>query len=340
MNSLQHDHAMPSGPPAPHHRLRRIALFFFKYVLGISLIAWMVLTGRLDLSALGALPATLLAECLALMLVQTLLAAVRVRYVLAHQGIQAGLVQCLLFNWSGVLYSAFLPGGISGDVVRAYLFMKAVPNHRLAILGAMFLDRVLGLLSMVVLGLCAALYMAMRVEVIRPYLGAFVAIFIALAGGIALLHFIGSRPGHHEVPLTRLAGLWAKLRRIITELRIHHYSARVLAAIIAQSMLIQLTAVAVVYLCSVQSQSGLGFLEVFVATPIGLLVNAIPLSPGGLGIGENAFELLYRAIGGRQGATAFLMARIFLYSPALIGLAYVLKRMVSKRREAFESPTK
>jgi uncharacterized membrane protein YbhN (UPF0104 family) len=61
-------------------------------------------------------------------------------------------------------------------------------------------------------------------------------------------------------------------------------------------------------------------------------VNAIPLSPGGLGIGENAFELLYKTIGGRNGATSFLLARVFLYSPALIGLVYVLIRMVTRRK--------
>jgi glycosyltransferase 2 family protein len=334
MNELE-DTGMPApdkGSPAPHHRAQKIALFFLKYVLGISLIVWMVLSGKLDLSVLGSLPPALLLQCLALMVLQSILAALRVRYILAHQDIETNLWQCLLFNCSGVLYSAFLPGGISGDAVRAYLFMKAIPNHRLPILGAMFLDRVLGLLSMVTLGLCAAIYMAIKLPVIRPYLLAFSAIFLALVGGIAVLHFIGRRHKHHDVPLGRLPNLWSKLKRIIAELRIHHYQVPVLLAVVLQSVLIHLTAVAVIFLCSVNSGAGLGFLEVFVATPIGLLVNAIPLSPGGLGIGENAFELLYRAIGGKHGATSFLMARVFLYSPALIGLVYVLKRMVTRKR--------
>jgi uncharacterized membrane protein YbhN (UPF0104 family) len=69
-----------------------------------------------------------------------------------------------------------------------------------------------------------------------------------------------------------------------------------------------------------------------VATPVGLLINAVPLSPGGLGIGENAFELLYTMVGGANGGTSFLLARVFLYSPALIGLAYVLVRAATRRR--------
>jgi hypothetical protein len=312
---------------------KKVALFFLKYVVGISLIVWMVWTGKLDLRVLGSLPLTLLTEALILTTVITLLGAVRVRYILRNQGIATGIWQCFLYNCAGILYSTFLPGGISGDAVRAYLFMKAVPNHRLAILGAMVLDRVLGLVSMVFLGLIAAFYMAINVAFIRPYLVGFTAIFLTLIGGVAVLHFIG---GRHTHPTTAAEGLvekiWARVTAIIASLRIHEYAPRVLVLVVLQSMVIHLLAVALIYICSVHSGAGLDFLRVFVATPIGLLINAIPLSPGGLGIGENAFELLYKTIGGSNGATSFLLARVFLYSPALVGFVYVIKRMVTKAR--------
>jgi len=314
------------------HGVKQVLLFFLKYVVGISLIVWMVWTGKVDLSVLARLPADLLVQATVLTLVFTLLGAVRVRYILIKQRIQTGVWQCFLYNCAGILYSAFLPGGISGDAVRAYLFMKAVPNHRLAILGAMVLDRVLGLVSMVFLGFIAACYMAITVAIIRPYLLGFGAIFLTLIGGVALLHFIGGRHEHQQTAAEGLVEkVWAKITAVIASLRIHDYAPRVLTFVVLQSMVIHLMAVALIYICSVYAKSGLDFLRVFVATPIGLLVNAIPLSPGGLGIGENAFELLYRTIGGRNGATSFLLARVFLYSPALIGLAYVLKRMVTRR---------
>jgi uncharacterized protein (TIRG00374 family) len=318
-----------SGLP---HGAKKVALFFLKYVVGISLIVWMVATGKVDLSVLTRLPADLLVEASILTLVLTVLGAVRVRYILQKQAIHTGVWQCFLYNCAGILYSAFLPGGISGDAVRGYLFMKAVPNHRLAILGAMVLDRVLGLVSMVFLGFVAACYMAITVTFIRPYLLGFGAIFFSLIGGVALLHFIGARHTHQETAAEGFVEkIWSKVTRIIASLRIHDYPARVLFFVVLQSMVIHLLAVALIYICSVYAKSGLDFLRVFVATPIGLLVNAIPLSPGGLGIGENAFELLYKTIGGQNGATSFLLARVFLYSPALIGLVYVLIRMVTRR---------
>jgi uncharacterized protein (TIRG00374 family) len=313
------------------HGAKKVAFFFLKYVVGISLIVWMVWTGKVDLSVLTKLPAALLAEALLLTAILTLLGAVRVRYILAHLGIHTGTGQSFLYNCAGILYSSFLPGGISGDAVRAYLFMKAVPGHRLAILGAMVLDRVLGLVSMVFLGLLAALYMAINVAFIRPYLAGFTAILATLIGGLALLQFIGARHRHGAQGSEGLIGkAWHKLKVMVASLRIHDYPPRVLAFVVLQSMVIHILLVVLIYICSVHSDAGLDFLRVFVATPIGILVNSVPLSPGGLGIGENAFEVLYAMIGGRNGATSFLLARVFLYSPALIGLVYVLKRMVTR----------
>jgi len=331
---LPDEDGAPPGEELPHSRDRvhDAVSFVLKYVVGLSLIAWMAWSGKLDFSVAASLPAALVVECAALAVLQTLLGALRVRYILAHQGISSGVWQCVLFNCAGILYSAFLPGGISGDAVRAYLFMKAAPGNRGGILGAMFLDRVLGLLSMVTLGLAAALYMSLRLPLMRPYLLAFAALLALLAGGVGLLRYLGARHADHETPFARL-GLWRKLERLAAELSIHRYPIAVLGWAVVQSMVIHLMAFAVIYLCSVQSGAGLGFMEVFVATPVGLLVNAIPLSPGGLGIGENAFELLYRAIGGAHGATSFLLARFFLYSPAIVGLVYVVQRLAFRKRK-------
>ena len=339
MNSAELDPKLPqtdeevvesAGFP---HGAKKVALFFIKYVLGISLIVWMVWSGKVDLRAFTTLPPLLLFEALVLTTVITLLAAVRVRYILAKQAIHTGVWQCFLYNCAGILYSSFLPGGISGDAVRAYLFMKAVPHHRLAILGAMVLDRVLGLTSMVFLGLVAALYLAINVAMIRPYLLGFTGIFLVLIGGVAVLHFIGARHRHDEqAPEGFVGRAWSRVKRIVASLRIHEYAPSTLAFAALQSMAIHSLTVVLIYICSVHSNAGLDFLRVFVATPIGLLINAIPLSPGGLGIGENAFELLFKTIGGANGGTSFLLARLFIYSPALVGLVYVLKRMVTKVR--------
>ena len=66
-------------------------------------------------------------------------------------------------------------------------------------------------------------------------------------------------------------------------------------------------------------QSGLDFLTVLAVAPLGFLANALPLTPGGLGVGEKGFDVLFSLVGGAEGANSFLLARIFLFAPALLG---------------------
>ena len=85
------------------------------------------------------------------------------------------------------------------------------------------------------------------------------------------------------------------------------------------SVVIHSLSIFLIFLCSRHNDSGLGLLGVYSVAPFGLLANALPISPGGLGVGEQSFELLYRLVGARNGASSFLTARFFIYSPALLG---------------------
>jgi len=63
--------------------------------------------------------------------------------------------------------------------------------------------------------------------------------------------------------------------------------------------------------------------------PLGLLANALPLTPGGLGIGEKGFDLLYGMVGGREGGNSFLLSRIFLFCPGILGAAALGYKVMS-----------
>ena len=74
-----------------------------------------------------------------------------------------------------------------------------------------------------------------------------------------------------------------------------------------------------IYTFSVHVGSGLSLMQVTAVSPVGLLANALPISPGGIGVGEKSFDVLFNLVGGTGGGTTFLITRIFMYSPALIG---------------------
>ncbi len=66
----------------------------------------------------------------------------------------------------------------------------------------------------------------------------------------------------------------------------------------------------------------------FLIVPIGLVIQAMPLFPGGAGIGEYGFGILYRWLGKSQasGVLGSLVQRVVMWVYGLLGYA-VYKRM-------------
>jgi uncharacterized membrane protein YbhN (UPF0104 family) len=54
--------------------------------------------------------------------------------------------------------------------------------------------------------------------------------------------------------------------------------------------------------------------------PLGFMANVVPLTPGGLGVGEAAFDGLFRLAGFSGGAELLLAWRLLTVLPAAVGL--------------------
>jgi uncharacterized membrane protein YbhN (UPF0104 family) len=61
--------------------------------------------------------------------------------------------------------------------------------------------------------------------------------------------------------------------------------------------------------------------------PMGHVVNSLPLTPGGLGVGETAFNALFELAGLRLGAQALLCWRVWRAVVGLLGLAIYVRGM-------------
>jgi uncharacterized protein (TIRG00374 family) len=321
--------------------LARLKVFLsvgVRYAVGALIIYWLVRTEVLDFAPLASISIELFAEGLTLSLAIVALTALRVQYLLRDQGMYLSFRRCYAYNCIGLFYSLFLPGGLSGDAARAFYFFQDIPHKRIALLGALLLDRFLGLITMIGMGIVSGLLLAFVIPWIIPYLAGFSALFVVLVIGlvVAIRYEIGHRqtPGAH-----RLLRLWERVRGMFSRLHLTEYSARTVLISVGLSALMNVLAIILIYLCSVLNGAHLDFLKVSAATPLGLLTNAVPLSPGGLGVGEKAFDVLYRALGGDNGAGSFLAARIFLYSPALIGALFAAFYLFKLRRSPrFGSP--
>ena len=75
--------------------------------------------------------------------------------------------------------------------------------------------------------------------------------------------------------------------------------------------------------------------------PIGHLVNSLPLTPGGIGLGETAFNALFKLTGISGGAEALLCVRLWNIFVGLLGLLVYLfgmRRIVYPYDEESQEP--
>jgi hypothetical protein len=119
--------------------------------------------------------------------------AYRWHALLAAVGIMLPLARTFVLNMVGAFYNTFMPGSTGGDLLKAYYASKQTP-HKMRAVMTVIIDRILGLLALVLMGgtMAAYEYFALdRGEPARPWCGrvAFGSLIILigtlLAGKIA-----------------------------------------------------------------------------------------------------------------------------------------------------------
>jgi uncharacterized membrane protein YbhN (UPF0104 family) len=263
------------------------------------------------------------------------------------QELPFGQVDALRLGLVGFFFNNFMPGAIGGDVIKA-VFVAREQQKRTVAIATIVVDRVIGLLGLVLLsGLVGVFYWqeAWDKEVLR-----WILIFVWGVSAGAILGWLAV--AILPLPLAELAG---RLRRIPVVGRVlaelicclvmyrDHSRAVVLAMIMA--MIGHVGFVGSFYFCSLSFGRDVPSLaSQFLVVPIGFVVQAVPLTPGGnLGVGEAVFQKLFEFKVGREKAVAGFLAcaaqRLVAWSVAFIGLMCYLPLRSTIRREPWtDSP--
>jgi glycosyltransferase 2 family protein len=122
--------------------------------------------------------------------------------------------------------------------------------------------------------------------------------------------------------------------RIIATIRVYRTSPQILLAALGAALASNLILIAVSALAvSLLNPSSLS-MKMCLVVPLGDIANALPLTPGGLGVGETAFSALFHIAGLQGGAEALLCWRIWR---ALAGLAGLVPYLRGVERLVFDS---
>jgi uncharacterized protein (TIRG00374 family) len=242
------------------------------------------------------------------------------------QACSLGLSKTFKPAYIGGAFNTLLPGSVGGDFIRGHYVSKRMPERKHTIYLNVFFDRLIGLMG-IFITLCIAALMHITFLSAQPEL--FFLLLFTLCGCGVLFFIILSlmvfpeRLGlsawlQRRYPSNKWALRCANFLDLFKEYRVPK---TVLFKTVLISMTVEyLLVLNLLVIAKMMGLPALDFLQVVIALGITLLVSVVPITPGGLGVGELAFAniLLLQ----NPGAT-IAFATIYLGYRLLSMLAYL-----------------
>lgn len=252
-------------------------------------------------------------------------------------GIPWGFRRALMVTYIGLFASTFIPGGsVSGDVLRTIYVCRDAMEYRGRVAMSVIVDRLFGLIGLLsataIIGLLCWPAVSAQPALLGLVTAATGIIVATLAVGVSIL--LGRRWATHLISISgasRLPLLMRIFDHVSHALACYRNNWRMMALCMALSLLTHLFTITSVTVIAIGLHiADLPPLSYSFAAAGSTLANVLPLTPGGLGIGEGVFEWICRTIGGTANegfGSAALVARLVALMAVLPGaLAYVLYR--------------
>jgi glycosyltransferase 2 family protein len=252
------------------------------------------------------------------------LSAIRCYLLLRAAQIDIRIITVLRLQLIGSLFSTVLPGAAGGDAVRAAYLFRILPTHRTTGVLALAIDRVFSLFGLVTL--TGLLLWANFSDVENhPLLGTYAnivggvfAFFLLAALALYLLATFLKVPALKAKYLVRLRPYLGQIRTAVLLYRKQWPS-------LLYCTFLSLIASFVVVLGIVALSRAFAFAPTFYVTALagalGNISSAIPLTPGGIGIGEAVFAKICRDLSAVAApyATTYLVFRLMMAIVSLPG---------------------
>lgn len=251
-------------------------------------------------------------------------------------GIRPPTRRLLAYQWVAEFFNNFLPAQVGGDVMRGYAL--ASDTHRAADAAAsVLIDRFLGLLvfmsaaavastSMLIFGRPSGVpftgdeLLAMRTMALGSVGVALLLMAILAAMLSRRLKRLADKVLLFLPFSSKTMPIWQKLAAAFNAYR-YAYRA-LLTAALTSLFIVFLTSVQIWLITQAIQPGGIALVEVLAINPIiVLLLVAVPISPGGLGVRQGAFSIMYFLIGagGDLGYAVGLMQQFVVYTVSVAG---------------------
>ncbi|HTL27603.1 MAG TPA: lysylphosphatidylglycerol synthase transmembrane domain-containing protein [Tepidisphaeraceae bacterium] len=281
-----------------------------------------------------------------------LITSIRWHMLLRALGIRITMYRAFVINMVGAFYNTFLPGSTGGDVVKAVYAAKQTTTHRTRAVMSVIIDRVLGLLALIVLGGTMAGYQYFKLPPTDPASHRCAQIAV---GSLAII--LGTCIGllvYYQPLLRKCTGLDFVLRKlpmqkhiakIMEVMEIYRQRPLLIVWAITITLPVHGTVVVAAMLSGMAFDLPIPGSYYWVVVPVIVLAGSIPISPQGAGVMEFFAIILTRRYGCTvsQAFALTMSIRIVQILWNLVGGIFVLRGgfhvPTEKEQEALEADT-
>jgi glycosyltransferase 2 family protein len=308
-----------------------------KIALPLAIIVWLVASlDRDQLRQLGEHPIRWPLLACGFFLAMFSVCATFVRWYLLVRALDLPfrLADAFRLSFVGYLLNFVAFGSVGGDLFKAVFLAREQPGRRTEAVATVFIDRAVGLYSLLVVASVAILCSDQSgwdadIKVICN-----LTLAATLAGTAAIAVVL--LPGwDRSSPMKAVYGLpkvGTVVHRLAKALDVYRGKRRLLALIASLSVTVHVVFAIALYLASAAIFPEHPTLaDHFIIVPLSLVAGALPLAPAGLGTFEAAMRILYRVVPVHPGGDGFLVALVFRLITIVIAAAGVGYYWIGRR---------
>lgn len=241
-------------------------------------------------------------------------------------GLAVSFSAAFRFSYVGHFFNTVMPGATGGDVIKAVCVARALPDRRAHAVTTVLVDRVLGLLALTVLGGVLA---ATRIG--DGAFGTAAAFLLGLVGVAMILAvpfaFKSARRALRLDRVLRALPFQRVLRDVDAAIQLYRDRPAAIAGIFAFTIGAQIFGVADAWCLARAFGLDVPLDDLVVAIAVISIFAAIPISPGGWGIGEGLYAHFFRYIGvaAAPAVAISVVTRLIATAHGLLGGLFLLR---------------
>ena len=226
--------------------------------------------------------------------------------------------QLYLYYLIGTFFNNFLPSTVGGDVSRV-LYLKRVTNKTAEITASIIMERLTGLLALILLGAISVL-LNLSFVIRHPLLLYFIILLISSVIVIYLLlgNYTLKRHFHN---LKFLIPFWGKVAELFKVLYNYRNHKKVLLSALIISIIFVLFRILVTYLYFLSIAIEVPIRELILIYTLVQLIGILPISINSIGLTEGSYIILFGLIGisSVDALTVALLGRVLFMLVSLSG---------------------